>query len=268
MKAMTCTFILGPKGFDREASLPLTDRGFRYGMSIFETIAIRDSRPILADEHLEKLTGISDHVNFAPPAGWLEATRAMLADTPIVEGVCRVYLTGGDGGMELTVRESRVALIFEETPIPAPEKVAATTAISTPFIPMLPPGKTGNYWGHLIANAQSGDQQTILFTPDGTLLGGATSNLFLVKAGRIVTPALNGEIRRGAVHDWVVSEFPVSRETLTLQDIDEAGDAFLTNSRMGVQRLSKLDDRALPGHPLVEEIWQRYRSQVLQIPSS
>jgi hypothetical protein len=36
-------------------NLPLGDRGFRYGMSVFETIAVREGKPLILEEHLEPL---------------------------------------------------------------------------------------------------------------------------------------------------------------------------------------------------------------------
>ena len=41
-------------------SLPLADRGFRYGMSVFETLAIVEGRPLLREPHLERLQRAAD----------------------------------------------------------------------------------------------------------------------------------------------------------------------------------------------------------------
>ena len=36
-------------------SLPLSNRAFRYGMGVFETVAVRDGRALLLDAHIERL---------------------------------------------------------------------------------------------------------------------------------------------------------------------------------------------------------------------
>ena len=37
------------------AGVPFTDRGFRYGMSVFESIVIHNGRPVFLREHLNRL---------------------------------------------------------------------------------------------------------------------------------------------------------------------------------------------------------------------
>ncbi len=36
-------------------SLPLADRGFRYGMSVFASLTVESGRPLLLEAHLERL---------------------------------------------------------------------------------------------------------------------------------------------------------------------------------------------------------------------
>ncbi|MGH8046983.1 MAG: hypothetical protein ACREKL_07030, partial [Chthoniobacterales bacterium] len=82
---MTHACLLGPAGFIAGAGLPLTDRGFRYGMSVFETIAIRESAPLLLDAHLARLTESATAAGFNPPSEWQSASNAMLTQPPIGE---------------------------------------------------------------------------------------------------------------------------------------------------------------------------------------
>ena len=37
------------------AGVPIEDRGFRYGMSVFETVAIHRGRAVFLEAHLERL---------------------------------------------------------------------------------------------------------------------------------------------------------------------------------------------------------------------
>jgi branched-subunit amino acid aminotransferase/4-amino-4-deoxychorismate lyase len=247
---MTHACLLGPDGFIAGAGLPLTDRGFRYGMSVFETVAIRARTALLLDPHLAKLAGSAATAKFQPPAGWMEAVRAQLLAPSIEEGVARIYITAGDRD-DAT---SRVALLFEEMPIPtAPGQARAVTVDFTPATPF---GKTGNYWPHILARPATGEE-AILCTPDGRLLGGAMANLFVVMGGRLLTP--RGPVRRGVVHDWIGGE----EADLARADLAKVEAAFLTNSRVGVLRLTHVDGRELPGDPLVEATWRRYRAEVL-----
>lgn len=232
-------------------------------MSVFETIAIRNGRAILAEPHFRKLTASIERVRFRPPLEWEDAARDILEEPPVDEGVARIYITAGDGRADLEVVRSRVVMIIESMTIPCPEEICTVKAFSIPFIPQLPPGKTGNYWQHLIANANAGPAEAVLVNPEGTVIGGAMANFFAVIRGRILCPRSHGDIRLGTVHDWVARNFSVTETHLTIADLERLEDAFFTNSRVGIRRIGELDGVDPPGHPLVDEIWDLYRSEVL-----
>lgn len=249
---MTHAYLLGSAGLIAGAGLPLTDRGFRYGMSVFETIGIRGRAPLLLDAHLAKLAESAAAANFQPPGEWMDAVRAQLLAPSITEGVARIYITAGDHDGA----ESRIALLFEEMPIPT--ELGAAYAVTVDFMPVTPFGKTGCYWPHFRARPASGEE-AILCAPDGRVLSGAMANLFLIIDGRLLTP--REPVRRGVVRNWINGE----EVDLTHADLAKANAAFLTNSRLGVLSLTHIDGRELPGDPLVESVWQRYLVEVLRV---
>jgi len=251
------TFLLGAESFAPAEGIPLTDRGFRYGMSVFETIAIRNHAPLLLDAHLTKLAGSSTGANFRPPLHWPDASFTLLNQPPIPEGVARLYITAGDDWQS----GSRVAAIFEAMPIPT--VLSRTKAVSVDFTPALPFGKTGNYWPHFAARPKDGSD-AILCRPDGRLLGGSMSNLFLILDGALVTPRLS--VRRGVVGNWIAfGHNGLEHGDLTRDDLPRVTSAFLTNSRMGLCALTSIDGRELEIDPRVESLWARYRREVLRV---
>ena len=248
---MTHACLLGPAGFIAGAGLPLTDRGFRYGMSVFETIAIRNGTPLLLAEHLAKLAEAAATAGFQPTALWRSATRTLFDRPPIHEGVARIYITAGDAAGS----ESRVAALFEHLPIPTTLGRSAATTVE--FTPALPFGKTGNYWPHFLARPADGSE-AILCQADGRVLGGTMSNLFLICGGELLTPG--HPIRSGVIRDWVRAR----EADLERGDLLQASSAFLTNSRFGIHALTSIDGRTLAVDPRVESLWQRYATEVLR----
>jgi branched-subunit amino acid aminotransferase/4-amino-4-deoxychorismate lyase len=252
MKPGFPNYLFDDGAFHAGAGLPLTDRGFRYGMSVFETIAIRNSAPLLFDAHLVRIAESAIAANFNPPIEWRSAAQAMLSQPPIAEGVARIYITAGDCDGDVP----RVAILFEELPIPT--ELSHTTAITVEFTPALPFGKTGNYWPHFLARpSDSGD--AILCKPDGVLLGGSMSNLILLIDDELLTP--RHPVRRGVVRDWVDAK----KADLTRADLLKTTSAFLTNSRMGICVLTSIDGQSLDIDPRIEALWTRYRTEVLRV---
>jgi branched-subunit amino acid aminotransferase/4-amino-4-deoxychorismate lyase len=56
-------------GFVPEAQLPVSDRGFRYGMSVFETLRIFNGTPGFVGPHLERLRSAALRCGFTAPEG-------------------------------------------------------------------------------------------------------------------------------------------------------------------------------------------------------
>src|SRR3954471_11243299 len=101
-------------------SLPVTDRGFRYGMALFESIRVRHARPLFLDEHLDRLrAGCADRA-FPLPEDALAALAPLLARQP--DGSARVYVTAGDGApFSAPVSEPRILVLCEARPDPVQE---------------------------------------------------------------------------------------------------------------------------------------------------
>jgi len=252
---MAHAFLLGTEGFVSGDAIPITDRGFRYGMSVFETIGIRSGVPLLIDFHLGSLVKAAQAAAFSLPDGWREATAALFCAPPIAEGVGRVYATAGDRDGD----PSRIAVLFEEMPIS--DRLSSSQAVTVEFVAPTPFGKTGNYWPHFLARPASGDE-AILCSPNGLVLCGAMANLFLVRDGALVTP--EKPVRNGVVRQWVLDGFAADPAPIRRDELGLVEDAFLTNSRVGIHRLSAIDGRELPGSSLTEAVWRRYRMEVLR----
>src|ERR1700709_1069838 len=106
--------------FEACASLPVTDRGFRYGMALFESIRIRRARALFLDEHLDLLRAACADRAFPlsePALAPVASRRARQA-----EGPARLYVTAGDGAhFADQASEPRIVVLCEARPDPVAE---------------------------------------------------------------------------------------------------------------------------------------------------
>ncbi|MFZ0710277.1 MAG: aminotransferase class IV, partial [Terrimicrobiaceae bacterium] len=139
--------------FREGAAVPVTDRGFRYGMSVFETLAVRQGRILFLDQHLSSL-GIA-----CAEAGFrMETADSLSAFENLPDGMLRIYVTAGDGTALASTGEFRTLAFFEPATFPRSEDVlrGARIAISrAPTVSVLGGWKTGNYWPRIQAFAAS-----------------------------------------------------------------------------------------------------------------
>jgi branched-subunit amino acid aminotransferase/4-amino-4-deoxychorismate lyase len=238
------------------ASLPLADRGFRYGMSVFETAAVVDGRPLLLQAHLERLAHAASDCGGVLPA---------LPDfdfSGLGTGLLRFYFTAGEGE-SCAPFAGNIYVLFDEAEVGwrlAPLRVMTCAA---PYTPRPGGWKSGNYWQNVdvLAMARRADcDDALVFNAAGMLVGAAMANVFLLIDGSWVTPALAAGARDGAVRSWVMGRLGAREEILEATSAGLCAAAFLTNSRVGIRSIAELDGRALKIE--TESIQQQYFHEV------
>ena len=224
-----------------EDSLPLEDRGFRYGMSVFETITVAAGRPLLLGEHLERLRRAAGTCGLdLPPLPEFEFSR-------LWTGLMRFYVTAGPGAPG-DAYEGNVYALFDQAEVGWNLSALRVISCAAPYLPRPGGWKSGNYWQNIEALGQAkraACDEALLFNPAGMLVGAAMANVFLQIDGKWVTPALETGARDGAVRSWVLSHFVANEEILESRDVARCSAAFLTNSRIGIRSVRELDGRPL-----------------------
>ncbi|MFZ4775662.1 MAG: aminotransferase class IV [Terrimicrobiaceae bacterium] len=244
-------------------AVPIEDRGFRYGMSVFETIAIVDGRAVFLEPHLERLKRAACDV------GWGEMGVPTIPEVishgqdARATGVVRLYVTAGPGHPGDPFCGSVYAL-FEECEVGT--ESPAARVVSSPALYLPRPGgwKTGNYWRNVEAQLSArhaGVDDVLLFNPAGALVCSSMGNVFLEIDGGWKTPALETGARDGVVREWVRGHIPVEETLLGSDDVARCMACFLTNSRVGVRAVSEVDGRPLTTD--IRALQLRYRKDVL-----
>ena len=236
-RAAAQAWILGDDGWQPAGGLPPTDRVVRYGMAVFETIAVRDGEALFADAHaslLEESAGTllglgADRI----PRDW-----PMPAGSP--RGMLRVYITAGDGAPHDPVTAPRCFALFEELSAGhLPDAQTACTHAS-PVDPFGHGRKTANYWAHCAAQAEAraaGSDHALLQDHRGNILSCAFGNVFFVLGGELCTPSCSLSVRPGVIRAWVMRKQAVREVEFPTARLHEASEIFVTNSRLGVMPL-------------------------------
>lgn len=118
-----------------------------------------------------------------------------------------------------------------------------------------------------------GYNEAILQTPQGYLVEGSRSNLFLVKDGILSTPALRSGPLAGVTRGVVLKmarrkRIRIKESLVTLPQLGEADEAFLTNSLMGIMPLTAIGPKRIAdGKPgaLTRKLLTAYRAFILKM---
>ncbi|HEX8372283.1 MAG TPA: aminotransferase class IV [Chthoniobacterales bacterium] len=237
------------------SGIPLTDRGFRHGMSAFETLRIHRGQLISLPEHLEKLRHACARLGLRIPPDFT-------ADFPTFpeNGVARIYVTAGDGSFRSPLNDGRIFLLTEEitTARQPPRSLIISTTQHTSLWPGL---KTGNYWPHIEAYrnaAETRSDEVVLVNASKHVVSASLANLFAVIDDLLLTPRVSSGARAGVLRDWVMAREDVIVSDFHPEQLAGASEIFLTNSGYGIAPIHTLSGKPLPSRALGEKIQSDY----------
>lgn len=251
------------------------DRGFAYGDGLFETIAWRSGGPRFLERHLQRLVKGCGHLGLPPPdAATLEREMvALAAGAP--HGTIRLTLTRGRGPRGYDPPEeptpSRV-VAFHPGPIPEPPAVGlAVMHCRTPASsnPVLAGMKTLNRLDNVLARAElarTTADEGIMCDATGQVIGATSANLFVVRGGVLVTPALSQGGVAGIMRSLVLEcarELGITTRELCMdvEVLPGAEEMFLTNALTGLRPVTSYAGRQLPGRQLTRTVAQALRER-------
>jgi branched-chain amino acid aminotransferase len=117
-----------------------------------------------------------------------------------------------------------------------------------------PAVKSGNYLNNVLAlgeaRRRSGAYEAILCAADGTIAEGASSNVFAVRGGVVLTPPLDVGILDGITRAKVLelareNGIPFAEARLSPDELRAADEVFITSATRAVLPVTRLDERAV-----------------------
>lgn len=242
------------------------DRAARFGMSVFETVAVRNGNPLFFLEHLDRLKRASHELLGAFPKAALEASSKASSSLGGETGVLRIYATAGPGGPDSAVTSPGGFAIFESADVGSgPGSGVGLTLCAAPYSAAPGGWKTGNYWANIRALTEArraGCGDAVLLSPCGEVVSTAIANLFASSGGRLLTPHRESGARDGVVREWVLAKTGAEETCLDPETLLAAEEIFVTNSRIGILSVARLDGRDIPGRALAEALSSSYRDEI------
>ncbi|HWP61115.1 MAG TPA: aminotransferase class IV [Candidatus Paceibacterota bacterium] len=226
-----------------DAKVGIYDIGLLRGFGIYEALRTFGRKPFHLADHLKRFHVSAEGLGLHIPASDEEIAHTIdeLIAKNIPEGreaLARFILTGGPAraGIEhdQNVQQTFYILVEPLDPIPADVLTRGCSLIVFEHQRPFPATKTTNYiQAVLLQDERKGaGALEILYTSQGKVLECATSNFFIIKNGTIVTAKKNilEGITRNVTIDVAKKEFPVEERDISVDELYEADEAFLTSS--------------------------------------
>lgn len=269
------------------ARVSVLDNGFLYGDGLFETMRSYRGKVPALDRHLRRLRTGLDALRIPLPKeldGMPELIREVLRANSLLDADARLRLTvtSGEGtGTPRFSRESPPTVLITAFMLPPADpaefesgyRAMISVRIRRNHLSPISTLKSLNYLESLLAKAEAREREVeecILLNAAGYVAEGSTSNVFLVKGGRLITPSSDSGILPGITREVLIEiasrmGIPSDERWVRPKELFAADECFLTNSIIELMPLVEVDGRRIgegrPG-PLTRELAASYRRLV------
>lgn len=260
------TYLNGQMLDDSQALISAQDAGFQHAVGLFETMFATHGKVFRLDQHLDRLKRSAAELGLAADMATeplAEAIQQTLTSNELENARLRLSVTAGTLSMLRSADGEDALKVIQTVCIQASEPTAFAPGYfdqgvrvrlygqgANPF-DITAGHKTLNYWARLRSLRQAAASdcgEAIWLSVTNHLASGAVSNIMLVKDGELLTPIARGEempealpapvlpgITRQAVIDAAESQgITVKKQMLSVEDLLEADEVFLTNSNWKV----------------------------------
>lgn len=268
-----------------QAKVSVFDHGLLYGDGAFEGIRVYGGRIFKLHEHVERLFRSAHHLAIEVPldrAGLTEAVLRTARANEMVDGYIRITLTRGVGlGLDpKQIRNPTLVIIASKLSLYPKEMYENGLEIVTTFL-RVPPAQAleprikslGKYINNILAKMEAnraGAGEGLMLSCDGYVAEATGDNIFIVDKGSLATPPAYIGILEGITRATTMElarqiGIPVSERLLTLYDIYNADECFLTGTAAELIPAVKVDGRKIgngrPG-PITRRLMEEFKALV------
>lgn len=233
----------------------ILDEGIFFGKGVFETILFLE-KPIFLKEHIERLK------NGMKELGLEELEEEMLLDyislNFIKNKAVKILVTP----QNIIITERKIPYTEQDYIEGSSLKLSRVRRNSTSMLCYI---KSTNYIENIIEKnkaKEDGFKDVLFLNENGYLSETSCANIFIVKNDKIYTPKVSCGLLNGIIRMWVVKNFPVIETELTLDDLKNADEVFITNSLMGIMQVKKFEDIEYNNNETIKNVQLAYQEAI------
>lgn len=246
---------------ENEAVVPVLDRGFLFGDSVYEVIRTRQGNLFGWRQHLDRLRDSAAQIGLRLSIDDATVMRRIL-DTMRAAGnaehYVRIVVTRGNGtapSIDLRTAPGPERWVLFARPLPQPPsdvRLWIVDRLRNDRRALDPAVKSGNYLNNVLGLAeaqQKGASDCLFLNAQGFVTEASTSNVFAVKDGAWITPPLDAGILAGVTRalllEWLRARGErVVERNLTRDELLAADCVFTTSTLRDIAVVTSIDGMA------------------------
>lgn len=256
------------RGDERVRAFALDDRGAAYGDGVFETMRAHGGEVPWWDAHWARLALGASRLRLPLP----DESRARMQAARLLDGrdgVLKLLVTRGSGGRGYAPPcDATPTWVLSRHPLPPSTTggglVLRWCELRLAVQPALAGIKHCNRLEQVLARAEWNDpaiHEGLLRSAEGDVVCATAANLFVLRDGRWLTPAVDRCGIAGVCRGWAIDRLGASVVRLDAGDVERAEAAFVCNAVRGILPVARLGGRAWSPHPQVRALQQRLAAE-------
>jgi branched-chain amino acid aminotransferase len=267
-----------------EAKISVFDHGFLYGDNIYEAMRTYRGKIFLIERHLFRLEASANMINLNLPLNQADFQRQIERTVSAGgnnESYIRMIVTRGKGAITLDMdsseRASYVIIVKSLEQFPREfyqrgVKLAMVSIRRNDRQTLNPRIKSGNLLNNVLAYMQAkseGAFEGILCNLAGYVTEATSSNVFLVKKGKLITPSLDAGLLSGVTRGLVLElagsqQIPIEERNVLPDELLSCDECFITSTTKAILPVNQISETRLPEAPgvITRQIMDAYRKFV------
>lgn len=243
-----------------EVNLLITNRGFLYGDSVFETVKILDGKILFLEDHYFRLMSAMRIVRMEIPMNFtMEYFEEQLLSLAAAENLsassrARISIYRNEGGFYLP-KDNNVSFLITVQPLENSvyriEKEEYEVELYKDFVVakhLLSTIKSSNRMinvtGSIFAD-ENGYDNCLLINDDKNVIEALNGNLFMLMGNKLITPPISEGCLNGVMRKQIlalakkIEAIEVEEAPISPFDLQKADELFVTNVIRGIQPITK-----------------------------
>lgn len=241
-----------------EARIPVLDRGFIFGDGVYEVVPVYGRRPFRWAQHHARLVRSLGELRIDNPrdaAGWRELVDQLIARHPWDDQFVYMQVTRGVAKRDHGFPKGIVPTVFAMTsplpPVPVAQLDNGVDAVTLPDQRWLRCDiKSVSLLGNVLARQaalDAGAVECIMFR-DGELTEGSSSNIWVVRDGKVLAPPRDSRIlegiRYGLLQELCEAQgVPFEVRAISREEVQAADELMLSSATKEVLAITRLDGK-------------------------
>lgn len=248
-----------------------SNRSYRYGDGLFETMKIKEGKILLADYHFERLFSSLSLLKFEWPKLFtqekLEEKILELCDKNKCNPLARVRLSVSRGNGGLYDEDKAAQYLIECWPLNESVNRLNENGLVIDIYTGAEKGrdefsniKSANFLPYSMAALFAKEikvNDCLVLNAAGGIADSTIANIFLINGNIISTPSLyegciNGVMRRHLIKQLKENGYELREEQLKLNNLEEAEEVFLTNAINGIRWVRQFRNKIYSNQRIAE----------------